>query len=43
MANRYCPDVETFQRELMLFLRGIGKHKRELSILITDNFHIVKN
>ena len=33
MANRYFPDVETFQRELMLFLRGIRKHKRELSTL----------
>ena len=29
MANRYFPDVETFQRELMLFLRGIRKHKQE--------------
>ena len=42
MANRYFPDVETFQRELMLFLRGIRKHKQDLSTLITDNFHIVK-
>ena len=42
MANRYFPDLETFQRELMLFLRGIRKHKQELSTLITDNFHIVK-
>ena len=42
MANRYYPDMETFQRELMLFLRGIRKHKSELSTLITDNFHIVK-
>ena len=42
MANRYYPDIETFQRELMLFLRGIRKHKSELSTLITDNFHIVK-
>ena len=25
MANRYFPDVKTFQRELMLFLRGIRK------------------
>ena len=30
------------QKELMLFLRGIRKHKQELSTLITDNFHIVK-
>ena len=42
MANRYYPDVETFQEELMLFLRGIRKHRQELSTLITDNFHIVK-
>ena len=42
MANRYFPDLETFQRELMLSLRGIRKHKQELSSLITDNFHIVK-
>ena len=42
MANTYFPDVETFQRELMMFLRGIRKHKQELSTLITDNFHIVK-
>ena len=42
MANRYFPDLETFQKELMLFLRGIRKHRRELSSLITDNFHIVK-
>ena len=42
MANTYFPDIETFQEELMLFLRGIRKHKQELSTLITDNFHIVK-
>ena len=42
MANRYFPDLETFQKELMLFLRGIRKHKQELSSLITDNFYIVK-
>ena len=42
MANNYFPDIETFQRELMLFLRGVRKHKQELSTLITDNFHIVK-
>ena len=42
MANTYYPDVKTFQQELMLFLRGIRKHKQELSTLITDNFHIVK-
>ena len=42
MANTYYPDIETFQEELMLFLRGIRKHRQELSTLITDNFHIVK-
>ena len=42
MANTYYPDVKTFQQELMLFLRGIRKHKQELSTLITDNFHLVK-
>ena len=42
MANRYFPDVETFQKELMLFLRGIRKYRYELSTLITDNFHVVK-
>ena len=42
MANRYFPDLETFQKKLMLFLRGIRKHRQELSTLITDNFHIVK-
>ena len=42
MANTYFPDIETFQEELMLFLRGIRKHRHELSTLITDNFHIVK-
>ena len=33
MANNYFPDIETFQRELMLFLRGVRKHKQELSTL----------
>ena len=42
MANTYYPDIETFQEELMLFLRGIRRHRQELSTLITDNFHIVK-
>ena len=42
MANTYFPDLETFQKELMLFLTAIRKHKGELSTLITDNFHIVK-
>ena len=42
MANRYFPNLKTFQKELMLFLRGIRKYKYELSTLITDNFHVVK-
>ena len=42
MANTYFPDLETFQKELMLFMTAIRKHKGELSTLITDNFHIVK-
>ena len=42
MVNTYYPDVKTFQQELMLFLRGIRKHRQELSTLITDNFHLVK-
>ena len=42
MANRYYSDLETFQKELMLFMTAIRKHKGELSTLITDNFHIVK-
>ena len=41
MANRYFPDLKTFQKELMLFLRGIRKYRYELSTLITDNFHVV--
>ena len=42
MANKYYPDVETFRKELMLFLRGIRQHRTELSTLITDNFRVVK-
>ena len=42
MANTYFPDLDTFKKELMLFLRGVRKHKAELSTLITDNFHLVK-
>ena len=38
MANQYFPDLETFRKEIMLFLRGIRKFKPELSTLITDNF-----
>ena len=34
MANTYYPDIETFQEELMLFLRGIRRHRQELSTLI---------
>ena len=43
MANTYYPDVKTFQQELMLFLRGIRKHRQELSTLITDNFSSCQN
>ena len=42
MANTYFPGLDIFQRELIMFLRGIRKHRDELSTLITDNFHIVK-
>ena len=42
MANTYFPDVQTFQKELMLFLRGVRKYKPELSTLITDNFHLIE-
>ena len=42
MANNYFPDVKTFRKELMLFLRGVRKYKPELSTLITDNFHIIE-
>ena len=42
MANTYFPDLDSFKKELMLFLRGVRKHKAELSTLITDNFHLVK-
>ena len=41
MANNYFPDLETFRKEIMLFMRGIRKHRRELSTLITDNFQIL--
>lgn len=41
MANQYFPDLETFRREVMLFMRGIRKYKDELSTLITDNFQII--
>ena len=37
----YQQVFETFQGELMLFLRGIRKHRAELAALI-DNFHLVK-
>lgn len=40
MANTYFPDLESFRQEIMLFLRGIRKHRPELSTLITDNFQI---
>ena len=42
IANNYFPDVETFRRELMLFLRGVRKYRSELSSLINDNFHIME-
>ena len=42
MANTYYPDLDTFQRELTMFLRGIRKYRNELSTLITDNFHVLK-
>jgi len=41
MANQYFPDLSTFRRKIMLFMRGIRKYKDELSTLITDNFQIV--
>ncbi len=40
MANHYFPDLKTFRKEIMLFMRGIRKYKNELSTLITDNFQI---
>lgn len=40
MANTYYPDIETFRKEIMLFLRNIRKYKSELSTLITDNFQL---
>ena len=42
MANTYFSDLDTFKKELMLFLRGVRKHKVELSTLVTDNFHLIK-
>lgn len=41
MANQYYEDLETFRREVMLFMRGIRKYKNELSTLITDNFQVI--
>ncbi len=41
MANQYFPDLETFRKEVMLFMRGIRKYKNELSTLITDNFQAI--
>ncbi len=41
MANHYFPDLKTFRKEIMLFMRGIRKYKQELSTLITDNFQIM--
>ena len=42
MANTYFPDIKTFRKELMLFLRDVRQHKQELSSLINDNFHIIE-
>ena len=42
IANNYFPDVRTFRKELMLFLRGVRKYKPELSTLITDNFQAIE-
>ena len=41
MANIYFPDLETFRSEIMMFMRGIRKYRKELSTLITDNFQIL--
>ena len=41
MANAYFPDLETFRKKIMLFMRGIRKYRSELSTLITDNFQIL--
>lgn len=41
MANNYFPDLETFRSEIMLFMRGIRKYRKELSTLITDNFQVL--
>ena len=41
IGNNYFPDVKTFRKELMLFLRGVRKYKVELSTLVNDNFHIM--
>ena len=42
LSNRYFEDLETFRKELMLFMRGIRKYKDELSTLITDNFQVME-
>ncbi len=42
MANVYFSDLKTFRKELMLFLRGVRKYRAELSMLITDNFHVIE-
>lgn len=42
MANVYFSDLKTFRKELMLFLRGVRKYRSELSMLITDNFHVIE-
>ena len=42
MANNYFPDIETFEKTLMLFLRHVRKFKPEYSTIVTDRFHIIK-
>ncbi len=41
MANNYFPDLEIFRSEIMRFMRGIRKYRKELSTLITDNFQVL--
>lgn len=41
MANSYFPDLQSFRSEIMLFMRGIRKYRKELSTLITDNFQVL--
>ena len=41
MANTYFPDLKTFRSEIMMFMRGIRKYRKQLSTLITDNFQVL--